>query len=112
LNSKQPDGDSVKETSPPSKFLRICTMIQGHDLFANPINKTIGAPNLSPSLLPSSLCQSKLTFSITSAPKKTDGGQQQQAPRKRRGGRESCRRASEAVIVNFSYDTSQISFCF
>jgi hypothetical protein len=44
LNSKRTDGDSVKETSPLSKFLGICTTIQGHDLFAIPINKTIGTP--------------------------------------------------------------------
>jgi hypothetical protein len=44
LNSKRPDGDSVKETSPLSKFLGICTTIQGHDLFIIPINKTVGAP--------------------------------------------------------------------
>jgi hypothetical protein len=44
LNSKQPDGDSVKETSPHSKFLGICTTIQGHDLFAIPINKIVAAP--------------------------------------------------------------------
>jgi hypothetical protein len=85
LNFKRPDDDSVKETSPPSKFLEICTTIYGDDLFAIPINKTVGAPSLSPSLLPSSLCQSKLTFSSTSTPKKPDGGQQQQAPSQRRG---------------------------
>jgi hypothetical protein len=45
LDSKRPDGDSVKEISPLSKFLGICTTIQGHDLFAIPINKTIGAPS-------------------------------------------------------------------
>jgi hypothetical protein len=50
LNSKRPDGDSVKDTSPLSKFLGICTTIQGHDLFTIPINKTVGAPSLTPSL--------------------------------------------------------------
>jgi hypothetical protein len=45
LNSKRPDGDSVKETSPPSKFLEICTTIQCHDLFTSPINNTVGAPS-------------------------------------------------------------------
>jgi hypothetical protein len=45
LNSKRPDGESVKETSPLSKFLGICTTIQGHDLFTIPINKTVGAPS-------------------------------------------------------------------
>jgi hypothetical protein len=49
-------------------------MIQGHDLFATPINKTVGTPSLSSSILPSSLYQSKLSFSITNAPKKPDGG--------------------------------------
>jgi hypothetical protein len=112
LNSKRPDGDSVKETSPPSKFLWICTTIQGHDLFAIPINKTVGAPSLSSSLLPSNLRQYKLSSSSTSTPKKPDGGQCQQAPRQRRGGRKPRRRASEALIVNFFYDSSQISFCF
>jgi hypothetical protein len=43
LNSKRPDGESVKETYPPSKFLGICTTIQGHDLFTSPINKTVRA---------------------------------------------------------------------
>jgi hypothetical protein len=38
------------ETSPLSKFLGICTTIQGHDLLNNPINKTVGAPSLSSSL--------------------------------------------------------------
>jgi hypothetical protein len=109
LNSKRPDGDSVKETSPPSKFLGVCTTIQGHDLFAKPINKTVGAPSLSPSLLPSTLCQTKLSFSITSAPKKPDG---EPAPRQRRGGRKPRRHSSEAEIVNFLYDSFQISFFF
>jgi hypothetical protein len=45
LDSKRPDGDSVKETRPPSKFLGICTTIQGHDLSTIPINKTVGAPS-------------------------------------------------------------------
>jgi hypothetical protein len=85
LNSKRPDDDSVKTTSPHSKFLGICTTICGHNLFAIPINKTMGAPSLSPSLFPSSLCQSKLSFSSTSTPKKTDGGQQQLAPSQRQG---------------------------
>jgi hypothetical protein len=45
LNSKRPDGELVKETSPPSKFLGLCTTIQSHDLFTSPINKTVGAPS-------------------------------------------------------------------
>jgi hypothetical protein len=45
LDSKRPDGDSVKEISPLSKFLGICTTIQGHDVFVIPINKTVGAPS-------------------------------------------------------------------
>jgi hypothetical protein len=69
LNSKRPDGDLVKETSPLYKFFGICTTIQGHNLFVTPINKTVGAPCLSPSLLPSNLHQSKLSF-FTSAPPK------------------------------------------
>jgi hypothetical protein len=69
LNSKRPDDDSVKETSPPSKFLGICTTIYGHDLFAIPINKITGAPSLSPSILPSSLCQSKLPSPALALPK-------------------------------------------
>jgi hypothetical protein len=43
LNSKRPDGESVKETSPLSKFLGICTTIQGHDFFIILINKIVGA---------------------------------------------------------------------
>jgi hypothetical protein len=35
LNPKRPDDDSVKEASPPPKFLGICTTISGHDLFVN-----------------------------------------------------------------------------
>jgi hypothetical protein len=94
LKSKRPDGDSVKETSPPSKFLGICTTIQGHDLFATPINKTVGAPSLSSSLLPSRLCQSKLSSSITSAPKKlmAGSGNRHRASDEAEGSRAGARR--------------------
>jgi hypothetical protein len=109
LNSKRPDGDSVKETSPLSKFLGICTTIQGHDLFAIPINKTVGAPYLSPSLLPSNLCQSKLPFS-TSAPPKTNGRQWQQASCQRRSRRKPRWLPSEVVIVNSLCDFFQDIF--
>jgi hypothetical protein len=74
LNSKRPDGDSVKQASPPSKFLEIYTTIQGHDLSAIPINKTVGAPSLSPNLSPSSLYQSKLSSSSTSTPQNLMAG--------------------------------------
>jgi hypothetical protein len=106
LNYKRPDGDSVKETSPLSKFLGICTTIQGHDLFAIPINKTVGSPCLSPSLLPSNLRQSKLSFS-TSAPQKINGGQWQQASCQRRSRRKPRWLPSEVVIVNSLCDFFQ-----
>jgi hypothetical protein len=69
LNPKRPDDGSVKGVSPPPEFLEICTTISGHDLFASPINKNLGAPRLSPSPLLSSLCQSKLLLSSTSTSK-------------------------------------------
>jgi hypothetical protein len=52
-----------------------------HDLFTIPINKTVGALSLSPSLYPSNLCQSKFSSSITNTSPKTNGEQWQQAPR-------------------------------
>jgi hypothetical protein len=44
LNPKRPDDGSVKGVSPLPQFLRICTTISGHDLFASPINKNVGCP--------------------------------------------------------------------
>jgi hypothetical protein len=44
LNPKRPDDGSVEGTPPLPKFLRICTTISGHDLFASPINKNLGCP--------------------------------------------------------------------
>jgi hypothetical protein len=65
LNSKRPDGELVKETSPPSKFLGICITIQGHDLLTSPINKTVDAPSfftkpLAFKSLPTQACLSNL----------------------------------------------------
>jgi hypothetical protein len=111
LTPERPNGDSIKEAFPPSKFLGICTTIQGHDLFAIPINKTIGAPSLSPSLLPSSLCQSKLPFSITSTPKNLMAGSDSRR-RASDEAEEPRRLSSEVVIINVFYDSFQISFCF
>jgi hypothetical protein len=81
LDSKRPDGDSVKETSPFSKFLAICTTIQGRDLFTIPLNKTVGAPTFTKPLAfkPLPIYVFFLHHQHTS---KTNGGQWQQASRR------------------------------